>query len=410
MASFLRAPHKTASSSKPATTTSRVLSPTAFRSDATITSSTRRPRDGNLSVAAEREKLANRSSRVDVDFEEALASENTYKLQEGRDFASMGQDESPTPPRGALDAVPPIVYSRTGDSSRPGTGTRKLKKSRNSSSPSQSPHAGPSGHRPNGSPANSARPSMSDYSSTTGSPALSSRDLPDEDDGVAVPAHPGHDSKKRNLFRSAATASSPDLGTIIRKKKSVAPQVPSLPHHDDDRTYPSTDVGPSSMANWAATLSGRNRSTTKVEGKPSKTRAFLTKVWTQAGTVRERPRTGDGSTPTTPHRQHFGSPFADSPPVPSIPQGYRQGPTNVSDIFAPSAYHSSSTVKTMRRTSKPLPPIVRSNASDSSHNHQEMNVSPIDNSVGSFSSHNEAPFANQSPSSSLGRSTRFTQG
>lgn len=429
MASFLRPPHKGASSSKPSTPTSRNAPPTAFRPDTAPATSTRRPRDGNLSVAAEQEKLANRNSRVGVDFEGALASQNTYKLQEGRDFATMGEEEeSPITPRDAYDAVPPIVYGRTGDSSRPGTAntTRKLKKPRNSSSPSQSPHTGPSGSRPNGSPANSARPSMSDYSSTTGSPAPSNRDLPDdmEGDGVLVPAVRGHtrtagehrqeDSKKRNLFRSAATASSPDLGTIVRKKRSAPPQVPSLPthqHDDDDQAYPSTDVAPSSMANWAATLSGRNRSMSKVEGKSSKTlRAktgnFLQKVWSNAGTIREKPRPGDGSTPTTPHRTHFGSPFADSPPVPSIPQEYRSGPANASDIFAPSAYHSPSTAKTTRRASKPLPPIVRSNASDSSHNHQEMTISPIDNSTGSVSSHTEGLFASHSPSSgpSLGHS------
>ncbi|KAG8858191.1 hypothetical protein FRC20_012055, partial [Serendipita sp. 405] len=419
MASFLRPPHRSTGVPSSSSSARNNSPPTAYRHDTLASTTMRRPRDTNLSVAAEREKLANRTSRVDLDFEEALASTNTFKLQEGRDFSSMGKElDSPTATIEGLDAQPSTVPI-AGDSSKQTITARKLQKARHSTSPTRRGHPNPTG--PNGgltlrTSVSSSRPSLSEYSDVTSSPAPSNRDLPGE--GVAetsyTPTSPPPPSqrtfgdaktgetKRRNLFRSGGTVSTPDL-TVGKKKKGPIPKVPMLPTGDyDDAHYPSTDVTPGPMSGWTATLSGRNRSTTRVDSKGSKTLkaktgTFLAKVFSgSGGTVREKSKSGESSTPTTPHRTHFAHAF-DSPPVPNIPQEYKTGPSNVADIFAPSSGRP--IARPARRQSKPLPPISNLSNSDSGHHHHDMLVSPIETSTaGSTSSHSASPHVNRSPS------------
>ncbi|KAG8826146.1 hypothetical protein FRC17_008372, partial [Serendipita sp. 399] len=398
--------------------------------------STRRPRETNLSVAAEREKLANRTSRVDLDFEEALASQNTFKLHEGRDFSAMGKElDSPTTTHegGLVDIhTPAATAASAGESSKQqnqSTTSRKLHKARHSMSPTQrgrpssatttGPNGGGLPFRPS---SNSSRPSFSEYSDATSSPAPSNRELPGEGFAGAGPVayNPPPSShrsiaeskaednpKRRGLFRSGGTVSTPDLATVGRKKsRGSVPKVPPLPTGDyDDSNYPSTDVAPGPMSGWTATLTGRNRSTSRVDSKGSKTLkaktgTFLAKVFSSGaggGTVRERSKSGgESSTPTTPsHRTHFAHTF-DSPPVPSIPQEFKSGPSNVTDVFSPSS-SSQSPIRTVRRYSKPLPPVSTLGTSDSSHHH-DMLVSPIDSTAGSVSSHSASPQLNRSSS------------
>jgi hypothetical protein len=242
--------------------------------------------------------------------------------------------------------------------------------------------------------------------------------LPDEQGPNVRSAEPNNHSrgqeevKKRGMFRSAGTASSPDLGNIVRKKKDQRgppPKAPNLPHQNndyDDGVYPSTDAPPSSMAGWTATLSGRNRALSKGEGKSprtlrAKTGTFLSNIFSNSpGTVRERPRAGTGgsSTPSTPHRTRYDRPFEDSPPVPTIPQEHRYGPTNIADMFAPSSTTNDTvpSSKAGRRTSKPLPPIVRPSTADwikQNHHQHEMSVSPVETDGGMSAAGSSSPHA-----------------
>jgi hypothetical protein len=418
MASFLRPPQKMPTSS--GSPSSRSPPPTSFKPDISNGVATRRPRE-TLSPGGESAKLAHRNSRVDLDFEQALASHDTFRLQEGPDISAMGQEAESPPIRShypndsgdhtSLSLSQMLSNGVGGDGAKPSSSTRRLKKAHHLSTPSTSPVPNPMS--PNStaanamirpSTANSSRPSLSEYSSVSGSPTPSNRELPDEQGSATRPGETNYQSrgqgefKKRGMFRSAGTASSPDLGIIVRKKKDQRgppPKVPTLPNQSndyDEGVYPSTDAPPSSMSGWTATLSGRNRSSSKGEGKSprtlrAKTGTFLSNIFSSSpGTVRERPRaaTGESSHPSTPHRTRYDRPFEDSPPVPTIPHEHRSGPTNIADMFAPSFATSgtASSSKAGRRTSKPLPPIVRPSTGDrpkQRHHHQhEMTVSPVD--------------------------------
>jgi hypothetical protein len=428
MASYLRPPHKLGTgNSSSSTGYSRNPPSTSYSSS---NGNARRPKDPNLTVAAERERQANRSSRVDLDFEQALASHDTFKLHEGPDISRFGQDsDSPSSNRDSPDASLNLtrMISPASDTSRPGTATRKLKKPYQTTSPSTSPQAHPiSPAAANAaiqrSPANSTRPSISEYSSAAGSPTPSNRELPDErrteggtSRGYRTREEPKpEETKKRSIFRSTATASSPDLGTVVRKKKDAhpIPKVPPLPNSGDydDPAYASTDVTPGSLTAWTATLGTRSRTLSKEDSKSAKTlRARTGTFWSRVfspsgGTVREKSRAGDRSVPTTPHQTNFNA-FDRSQPVPPLPQGH----SPIADLFSSSSPSSSkrpTSSKGGRRNSKPLPPVMRPRTADStSQDHYEMNVSPVDTSVtGSSSGHADFSYSyNSGPSTSASK-------
>ncbi|KIM21922.1 hypothetical protein M408DRAFT_29167 [Serendipita vermifera MAFF 305830] len=419
MASFLRPPHKqqqqqqqqqytTASSSTPSSSppssSARNPPPTSYMA---VSNNTRRAREPLSPPGMESTKLAHRTSRVDLDFEQALASHDTFRLHEGPDIATMGKESDHHHHSQSGEQSMQANAAGGGDGSRPNTATRRLKKIQHGANPSLTQI---SIQRPQSS--SSPRASLSEYSSVGGSPTSSHRDLPlDQQQGhqqaqgqggagrSSGGAYPGGASssrqeevKKRSMFRSAgsASASSPDLGTVVRKKKSgVVPKVPPLPPGGeyDDPAYASTDVTPTTMSNWTAALGGKSKSIKSPRTLRAKTANFLQNIFpgssNSPGTVRSRP--GEQSTPTTPHRTRYDRPFEDSPPVPNLPRG----PTNVADIFAPSAYPGAKTERSGKRASKPLPPIARPSTGDAElHHEHEMTVSPVDSSVaGSSSSH-----------------------
>ncbi|KDQ21537.1 hypothetical protein BOTBODRAFT_50158 [Botryobasidium botryosum FD-172 SS1] len=157
-----------------------------------------------------------RVSRTDIDFEQALRMDSTVMLTEGRDVNALGA--------GALTTPPPLPSFRS---------------DLNSSSPSSS-HRGPSSH-------------SRSYHKQSGHPPtpIIVPPTPDErPDHAAAPVAPpsrcfspfdqsydvdDHDlqTKRRSMFRSPGTSSSPDLAALVRKARErggiVNPSPDGLP-------------------------------------------------------------------------------------------------------------------------------------------------------------------------------------
>ncbi|SRR6266403_1860136 len=226
-------------------------------------------RNGNRNDASIR-----RSSRIDMSFEQALEAGETMVIKEGIDVDSLGVDSAPSlkylfsPP-----LSPPSSSSRPQSMLPP-----QAKNSLTSSTP---------------------RPPASISASTSAS--SSSNDLfYDAED-------PDYQTKRRSMYRSQGTASSPDLATLVRKAKQrasilptskdkrheVAPPLPAGPHappnpgprhrqrsstsssgHTMPATTPATmqkgklqkpapSTGPSSGAEWVPTSSGHDNGSVK---------------------------------------------------------------------------------------------------------------------------------------------------
>lgn len=160
----------------------------------------------------------------------------------------------------------------------------------------------------------------------------------------------------------------------MKKRKGNIPKVPALPSSSpyasgsapnargEEDDYPSTDVGPSNLSNWTATLAARARTKSKPdlteEGKFPKTLRertgnFLSKVWANAGTVRERSKSAGGGDLQTAYGRGG---ITEVPAVPAIPKEFRE---------ESGAGGAGETIK--KRQSKPLPPIVHPSGSEKSH-------------------------------------------
>jgi len=129
-----------------------------------------------------------RISRTDMDFEQALRSEGTVKLADSIDVNSLGVDNSPAQTsRDFSSPTPPAKEKRT---PRPQPATPVIVP------PMPSPAAGPSSSV-------LAAPS----------PSSSSGDIfyDAEDSDIQT--------KRRSMYRSPGTSSSPDLATLLRKAK-----------------------------------------------------------------------------------------------------------------------------------------------------------------------------------------------
>ncbi|KAJ6586908.1 hypothetical protein DFH09DRAFT_238042 [Mycena vulgaris] len=268
--------------------------------------------------------LQRRVSRTDLDFEQALLAEGTFRLNEGLDVNKLGA-ESPSPMKTSWQPSTPTpaggsTLAATTASWQPATPTVVP--------PTPSPVAGPSRHPP--------------------SPASSSNDLfyDTEDPDTA--------SNRRSMYRSPGTSSSPDLATLLRKAKERGGVVsPALKNTRDRRRPDDPPPLPNQITSiaYAGNPKGKNRlqrTTTNGESdKPakssvrSKTTAFLGKMLGQ-GTVRERSKTDAGSYPT---------PAFFTPPVPPLPAQVQHTPVGspIADVFTSSS---------SPRTSKPLPPIM----------------------------------------------------
>ncbi|KAH7923717.1 hypothetical protein BV22DRAFT_1196481 [Leucogyrophana mollusca] len=335
-------------------------------------------------------KDGRRVSRTELDFEQALRAGGTVVLREGLDVSSLGVD-SPIPsghefaspsPSGREARTPRIGQQPTTPVIVP---------------PTPTPVAGPS---------------SSKYPATISSVSSSNEVFYDAED-------PDMQTKRRSMYRSPGTASSPDLATLVRKarekggvvpaqhaKKEKQPEPPPpIPNSTPSGLRPSTTrprsstssgVAPPALPNVQITpapqksvrgptrrdvvspngsewvmASPRSRSGPReIEGdKPpknsvrAKTSAFLGKMLGQS-TTRDRSRT-DASLPSSPRgRPSLVDAF--TPPVPPLPDdAWRTPPVTspIADVFTSPRLNSMDT--------KPLPPIHVMHSEDGSDDDSE---------------------------------------
>ncbi|KAI0266753.1 hypothetical protein BC834DRAFT_111496 [Gloeopeniophorella convolvens] len=318
---------------------------------------------------------ARRGSRTDMNFEQALKTGNTVVIKEGLDVNSLGDDItlSPMPPSSPLSPSSP--------SARPHSMIQQ-------SAPATAPPT-PAQHRASAT-SSSSRPSAS----ASPSASSSSNDLfYDAED-------PDYQTRRRSMYRSQGTASSPDLATLVRKAKQrgsilpshlagrdkrqgTPPPLPAGPHAPLDPSSPRSrqrsstsssgySVPPintsptmhkskhpkapysavyasqSSSSDWVFTNSGHDDGTVK-SAKSSvrqKTSAFLGRMLGQ-NTVRERSKT-DASSPSR-------LPIPMPPPVPPLPSDRARPSPLPTDSLSASPRVVPTRIAS--DTSKPLPPI-----------------------------------------------------
>ena len=234
------------------------------------------------------ESNAKRMSRVDMSFEQALQTDGTVVIKEGIDVDTLGQDLTPTPPANVLSSSPT-------NSPRPHNMAAPLSSAQLKSSPTS--------------------PASRPPASASTSASSSSNDLfYDAED-------PEYQTRRRSMYRSQGTASSPDLATLVRKAKQrgsilstgkdrrqeAAPPLPSGPHPPSDLSsrprnassasspgYPVPIVspppmpksrlqrsrpsaGPSSSSDWVLANSSHDDETAKVRvGQRLECEGFLT--------------------------------------------------------------------------------------------------------------------------------------
>ncbi|KAG9099537.1 hypothetical protein FRC06_005181 [Ceratobasidium sp. 370] len=324
-------------------------------------SSFKRSGPAALAVAVSSADRAHRRvSRTQDDFEAALRGEDTMVLQEGRDIRSLGVHDTPSRARSGSIAS---VKAQTAPG-RASTDTIPVRR-QTVSTPK---------HTARPAPATPAviPPTPSTVTQTPTAPEDAQEDEDEE-----------YNARRRSMFRSPGTASSPDLATLVRKVRDAREQMQDFldpaPPADRVRTKSSTssafefvesspvqtplkqpardraltspDQGfdgsprlrksqrrlakaekvlgvsrvPVSNDPAAALASDIGEGRSDREGKRSmrnKTSAFFGKMLGHGqSSVRDRSH-GGHSTPTTPiATQHYTYP---APPVPAIPVEYRQ--------------------------------------------------------------------------------------
>ncbi|PBK74408.1 hypothetical protein ARMSODRAFT_986341 [Armillaria solidipes] len=324
-------------------------------------------------MTASREK---RVSRTDLDFEQALRTEGTFMLKEGLDVNALGL-ESPAPTTRTFHSPRPPPKSST----QPATPTIVP--------PTPSPVAGPS--------------SSIRVVSPPPSSSLSSGDIFFDSNDI------DHQVKRRSMYRSPGTSSSPDLATLLRKTKEKGGSTPSAQHKiekrrecppslpdrgGNGRQRSSTALPPAQPSSAALPVKKNklhrapptdssmdwimaqvvNESLPKVsDPRPStltskpylqpakssvraRTSAFLGKMLGGTGTVRERSKT-DVSSPSS--SSSLFQPL--TPPVPPIPSEYQRSTpvgSPIADVFTSSPKESTSGPSPSPTSSKPLPPIM----------------------------------------------------
>jgi len=155
------------------------------------------------------------TSRTNMNFEQALQAEGTVVIKEGIDFDSLGEGEDLTPSPKLLSSTPlsPLSPPSVRSSSRPQSPIQQVDTSLNIMSPPTPTQFKSSLTSPTSRPAAPA--------SVSTSASSSSNDLfYDAED-------PDYQTKRRSMYRSQGTASSPDLATLVRKAKQRATILPS---------------------------------------------------------------------------------------------------------------------------------------------------------------------------------------
>ena len=142
-----------------------------------------------------------RKSRIDMSFEQALEAGETMVIKEGIDVDSLGEDSAPA-----------LKYLSSSSPLTPPDST--------SSHPQSMPPPRPKNSLTSPTPRAPASISASTSASS------SSNDLfYDAED-------PDYQTKRRSMYRSQGTASSPDLATLVRKAKQRASILPASNHKD----------------------------------------------------------------------------------------------------------------------------------------------------------------------------------
>ena len=170
------------------------------------------------------ETTTRRISRVDMNFEQALQAGGTVVIKEGIDVDALGQDLTP---------------SANSFSSPPTSSSRPHSAIQSSATPNVAPPPSTSSQFKTSPTSPASRPPASGSTSASSS----SNDLfYDAED-------PEYQTRRRSMYRSQGTASSPDLATLVRKAKQrgsilptgkdrrqeTAPPLPSGPHSDLSR-------------------------------------------------------------------------------------------------------------------------------------------------------------------------------
>jgi PH/SEC7 domain-containing protein len=177
-----------------------------------------------------------RISRTDMDFEQALRSEGTVKLAESVDVNSLGADSSPAQQSADfVSSTPPVKEKRT-----------------------------PRGPRPQTQPGTPVivppTPSQTAGSSSTKQP------VPSPSSSSAEIFYDAEDSdiqtKRRSLYRSPGTSSSPDLATLLRKAKERGGTVGA--HHKklEKRQAPPPPLPTGGLQQSSTSTGNRPRSST----------------------------------------------------------------------------------------------------------------------------------------------------
>jgi len=222
-----------------------------------------------------------RTSRIEMSFEQALQAGGTMVIKEGIDFDSLGEDLAPSlkflsssgGSGSTSTSLSPHSHSPpTSSSSRPQSLVQQAVATSDMPSPTPTPaHFKSSLTSPN------SRPTAPASVSTSAS--SSSNDLfYDAED-------PDYQTKRRSMYRSQGTASSPDLATLVRKAKQRATILPSHLVGKDRRHEPTPPlpVGPhapsepsrprhSSTSSSGHTLPSNTTPTSMPKGKLQKSR------------------------------------------------------------------------------------------------------------------------------------------
>lgn len=172
------------------------------------------------------ETSTRRTSRVDMSFEQALQAGGTVLIKEGIDVDTLGQDL--TPPAST------ILSSSPTNSSRPHSMIQSTA-------------------TPNVAPPTSALLKTSPTSPASRPPASGSTSASSSSNDLFYDAEdPEYQNRRRSMYRSQGTASSPDLATLVRKAKQrgsilptgkdkrqePAPPLPPGPHAPSDLSRP----------------------------------------------------------------------------------------------------------------------------------------------------------------------------
>lgn len=188
-------------SRSPTSTPRSPVPPSSFPSGLQPNAS-RNERMGNRAEANTR-----RTSRTNMNFEQALQAGGTVVIKEGIDFDSLGGDLTPSPKFLSTPLSPPTSTSRPQSLIQQADTTTN-----NMSSPTPTQF----------------KSSLASPTSRPAAPASASTSASSSSNDLFYDAEdPDYQTKRRSMYRSQGTASSPDLATLVRKAKQRATILPS---------------------------------------------------------------------------------------------------------------------------------------------------------------------------------------